>query len=165
MTDDTTNTTNRRASAHHAWRAAGIGDPMLWRRCFPGRADQIPAARGLVRLLLEDTPRADDAELVTTELATNALLHSRSGLPDSFFTVELLRCPHAVRITVYDLGGRRTPAMDSAVTPATFAEHGRGLQVVRRLADRVGVSGDSRIGHAVWALLDFDATAVSVRSA
>ncbi|MEU8178625.1 ATP-binding protein [Microbispora hainanensis] len=132
---------------------SGLGGPMLWRRRFPGREDQVTAARKMVRLLLEDTLRASDAEWITAELAANTLLHSRSGLAGGFFLVEVLRGLHMARITVYDLGGGGAPAVQARKPGQDIGEHGHGLRGVRQLAARAGVRGDATIGHAVWAQL------------
>src|SRR5690606_25630567 len=86
----------------------GVG-PMVWRRVFPGRGDQAALARKMVRVLLEDTPRADDAEWIAAELVSNALLHTRSGAPGGHFLVEVARGLHAARVMVYDLGGSGIP--------------------------------------------------------
>ena len=124
---------------------------MVWRRRFPGRADQIASARGLVRQLLADTACADDAAWVTGELSTNAVVHSRSGGVGGFVLVEVTRCPHVARVAVYDLGGGGTPRVREP--GAQTRECGYGLYGVRLLSVRSGVSGDSANGHVVWAQL------------
>ena len=94
---------------------------LIWRRVFPGTLDQAPRAREFVRLLLADAPRADDAELIVSELVGNALRHSRSGEPGGWFVVEVMSHPlpgaenpgpdtaAAVLLTVYDCGGAGVP--------------------------------------------------------
>ncbi|MEV0238053.1 ATP-binding protein [Nonomuraea sp. NPDC050786] len=131
---------------------------MGWRRVFPGRGDQAAPARRLVKLLLEDTSRADDAEWVAAELISNALRHSRSGLAGGFFVVEVTRTAHSARVTVYDLGGGAIPDYEQADAAARQCqpgqnEDGYGLAGVARLAAEVGVSGSPIKGHAVWAEL------------
>ncbi|MET7338981.1 ATP-binding protein [Nonomuraea sp. NPDC005650] len=131
---------------------------MCWRRVFPGRGDQAAPARRLARILLEDTSRGDDAEWVAAELISNALRHSRSGLPGGFFMVEVTRTPHSARVTVYDLGGGAVLDYDRADAAARHSEPGQqeggyGLASVARLTADVGVSGNPRNGHAVWAEL------------
>ncbi|WP_336215056.1 ATP-binding protein [Nonomuraea sp. LPB2021202275-12-8] len=129
---------------------------MAWRRAFAGRGDQVAPARHLVHQLLSDTACADDAAWVVTELISNALRHTRSGVVRGFFVVEVLRGLHSVRVVVYDLGGRSVPDFDRAQEAArravpTQAEDGRGLAGVAELAVRVGIAGDAITGHAVWA--------------
>ncbi len=138
-------------------RWSGLGGPMLWRRSFPGRGDQAAPARKMVRCLLEDTPRAEDAEWVTAELTSNAIIHTRSGLPGGFFTVEVTRGLHMAQITVYDLGGGSTPTLGVRRPGEVIGEHGHGLRGVRRLAVQAGVTGDAVTGHAVWAQLMLNA--------
>ncbi|WP_228011552.1 ATP-binding protein [Nonomuraea phyllanthi] len=131
---------------------------MCWRRVFPGRGDQAAPARRLVKLLLEDTSRGDDAEWVAAELISNALRHSRSGLPGGFFLVEVTRTARYARVTVYDLGGGAVPDYEQAAAVARHLQPGQreggyGLVGVARLAADVGVSGSPVHGHAVWAEL------------
>ena len=52
---------------------------LTWRRTFLGRPDQAPRARQFVRFLLDDSPCREDAELVVSELVSNALRHTASG--------------------------------------------------------------------------------------
>lgn len=138
-------------------------EDLIWRRTFPGNLEQAPQARRFVRFLLADTPFTDDAELIASELAGNALAHSRSGAPDGWFTVEVtlnstardkIAAPavHAL-ITVYDNGGRGTPTFLQHDQPAEDEEHGRGLATVAALASRVGFQGTPATGHRVWAYL------------
>ncbi|MGN9779811.1 ATP-binding protein [Nonomuraea sp. ZG12] len=129
---------------------------MAWRRAFAGRGDQVAPARHLVHQLLSDTACADDAAWVVTELISNALRHTRSGVVRGFFVVEVLRGLHSVRVVVYDLGGRSVPDFTRAQEAArravpAQAEDGRGLAGVAELAVGVGVAGDVITGHAVWA--------------
>lgn len=61
-----------------------------WQDCtrtFPGDAQQISAARALVADFLDGYTAADDAVLLISELCTNAVAHSASGLPGGTFTV------------------------------------------------------------------------------
>jgi serine/threonine-protein kinase RsbW len=111
---------------------------------FPGRADQIGRARREVARYLADCPVGSDALIVLSELATNAVLHSRSK--HDFFTVhaELTDC-HA-RLVVEDAGGTWEPPTSAGT------ESGRGLQIVAALADAWGIDGDAS-GRFVWSRL------------
>ncbi|MDH2429713.1 ATP-binding protein [Sphaerisporangium sp. TRM90804] len=138
---------------------------LIWRRAFPGRADQASEARRFVRFLLGSTLFADDAELIVGELAGNAIRHTRSGPPDGRFTVEItltsarhepLTTPATavnVLITVYDLGGGGTPLSTVPDRRDSCEESGRGLAIVTALADRTGHQGTPTTGHSVWAYL------------
>jgi len=46
---------------------------------FHGRADQVRRVRAAVARYLDGCPAADDAVLVVSEIAANAVLHSQSG--------------------------------------------------------------------------------------
>ncbi len=112
---------------------------------FYGRPDQVSRARREVARYLGGCPAADDAALVVSELATNAVLHSRSR--HGVFTVhsELFRT-HA-QIEVCDAGGTWEPG-------DTSTDGGRGLGIVAALAAEWGVDGDAR-GRTVWARLQW----------
>ena len=111
---------------------------------FPGRADQIGRARREVARYLADCPVASDALIVLSELATNAVLHSRSK--HDFFTVHAELTDGHARLVVEDAGGTWEPP-----GPAE-TDGGRGLQIVAALADAWGIDGDAS-GRVVWARL------------
>ncbi|MGW4646748.1 ATP-binding protein [Kitasatospora sp. NPDC004289] len=82
---------------------------------------------------------ADTAELLTSELVTNALLHTERGaVLDAVLSPE-----HRLRIEVQD-GTTRLPGRRIASETATS---GRGLQLVEALADDWGVQlrGDGKV--------------------
>jgi len=136
---------------------------LVWARSFSGTPDQVAQARRLVRFLLTDTPCADDAELIVSELAGNALRHSRSGDAGGSFTVEVVLgrasfMRHGgeatgILITVHDQGGNGVPWFRGEHPPDTNEENGRGLATVAALATRVGYQGGPTVGHRVWAYL------------
>ena len=96
-------------------------------------------------------PVADDVILCVSELATNAAVHSDSRRSGGTFTVRTESCPGAdVRIEVEDAGG---PWVSSAPDPT----HGRGLDIVRTLADDWGIT-TTPAGRAVWARITWPAS-------
>jgi anti-sigma regulatory factor (Ser/Thr protein kinase) len=90
----------------------------------------------------------DDASVVVSELATNAIRHA-----DSPFRVTATRVEHAsgrmVRLAVEDLSVGR-PALNEAETEQVG---GRGVHLVAQLAARWGVDGHTA-GKTVWAEFD-----------
>ncbi|NBM20194.1 ATP-binding protein [Streptomyces sp. GC420] len=110
-----------------------------------GRAD-LPAV-GEVRRALRELMRPwgrpaqrDVAELLTSELVTNALVHTdREALVT--VSVNTLR----LRVEVRDFVAQR-PKPRAAPAEAT---HGRGLALVQSLADAWGVRAHG-VGKAVW---------------
>lgn len=77
-------------------------------RAFPGCPDQISRVREFVRLVLGPVPVAEEAVLLASELATNAVLHTASGNGGTF-EVAVRRTPSAVRIDVRDAGSHQAP--------------------------------------------------------
>jgi anti-sigma regulatory factor (Ser/Thr protein kinase) len=119
------------------------------RRVFPGRPEQVACARRFISQVLTRCPAAADAVLLTSELVTNTLQHTRTGNGGDF---EVIACHSrgAIRITITDDGSGAAPAPASHSTLATC---GRGLALVGALSARWGQLGDER-GRAVWFELD-----------
>jgi hypothetical protein len=102
-----------------------------------------PQARRLARAALEaEHPElVDDAELVVSELVTNAALHGEPPI-----TVRILTGP-TVRVEVED-AARHLPVVMPAELDATT---GRGLALVAAVGARWGVQGVPPGGKKVWA--------------
>ncbi|WP_049568211.1 ATP-binding protein [Nocardiopsis sp. SBT366] len=116
---------------------------------FPGQVDEIARVRAFVRALLQDHPTAEDAVLVASELATNALRHSRSSSDGGMFVVRVNDHGDRVRIAVVDYGSN-SDWNGQTTDPETWTEHGRGLVLVNALAKQWGVSPEP-VGTCVWA--------------
>jgi anti-sigma regulatory factor (Ser/Thr protein kinase) len=102
------------------------------------------AARNFVRELADDVAgeRLDDVLVLTSELATNAVLHARTPLEVGIVTTD-----DVVLICVAD-GHADDPSLP---TPSDSRESGRGIMLVRALADDWGVLPDvERGGKVVW---------------
>ena len=150
------------ATADHAVSAqikrprARRADP-LQQRTFPGRPDQAGEARRFLAKVLAQCPAGcpaseaggscqatDDAVLCLSELAANAAIHSYSARPGGHFTVRVgIGDAGRLRVEVTDEGGQwnwRDP----------HDLHGRGLEILRTLADDWGRSGDGDSGWTVW---------------
>jgi hypothetical protein len=124
---------------------AGTGPSSRWTEHmhFPPELESCARARLFVRSTLRRRGRSgdavEDAALVTSELATNAVVHARSG-----FSVEVGVDGEALRVTVSD-----TAPVPSA---AWTVQPRHGLSLVDALSDRWGVSA-TREGKAVRAEL------------
>lgn len=88
-------------------------------------------------------PEATDvAELLLSELVTNALIHTRHGA-----VVTVTAAPARVRVEVRDFVAERHP--EPYVPNADDGTHGRGLVLVDSLADSWGVTAQA-LGKVVW---------------
>lgn len=127
------------------------GGPQLRRRL--GRADlrAVPEARRALRDLLTHwgrPGRSEIAELLTSELVTNALIHTDR---DAVLTATVSQ--RGLRVEVRDFVGRRPRPREPEAGEDT---HGRGLILVESLADAWGVRAHG-VGKAVWFELDAEA--------
>jgi anti-sigma regulatory factor (Ser/Thr protein kinase) len=101
--------------------------------------------RQWLRSLLPDCAALEDVLTVASELAANAVCHTRTGR-GGWFAVEITWVPELVRVAVADLGGISIPALREDPDGV----HGRGLILTRALSTRTGVLGDHN-GRKVWA--------------
>jgi anti-sigma regulatory factor (Ser/Thr protein kinase) len=120
------------------------------------RAPHEPASVGKVRrevvndLQTRDLPEqlVDEAEMVASELLTNAVRHARP-LSDGTIRVRWKIRGDVVEVEVTDGGGQSVPRP----APRTvWLSSGRGLRIVRSIAHEWGVTED-RTGNVVWATL------------
>jgi serine/threonine-protein kinase RsbW len=114
---------------------------------YPAEPRQVGLARSALAGWLDGCPQADEAVLVASEFATNAVLHSASRHGGAFTLRAGVR-QDRVRIEVADAGGpwRDGPRDDSRP---------HGLDVVTAIAGQGnwGMDGDAR-GRIAWATLD-----------
>jgi anti-sigma regulatory factor (Ser/Thr protein kinase) len=131
-----------------------IADPVLltyWavvgRLTLPGRPEHVRDARGFVaRLMDHHRTDADIALLLTSEVVTNAITHSRSGLPGGQLELVVAWRHASLLFSVIDQGS------DTGLPKAGNAqggESGNGLLLVDRLADDWGYATRPG-GTAVW---------------
>ena len=136
-------------------QARGIettADPITeYQQTYPGWADQVRQVRRHLAEHLGKCPAADDALVVLSEFATNAILHSRSR--GGHFTIRVALSRDSVRLECQDAGGawrgRHSRQQDHDDRP-------HGLDVVEALTGGpagwgVQVTGDG--GRIVWATL------------
>jgi len=111
------------------------------------RRQAVQATRSLVRSTLTSwqlpSSVAEDVVLVVSELVTNALVHGKAP-------VELHIRATAAEVVVQVLDG--ATSLPRQLRPTADDEHGRGLQIVARLADRWGTRATSN-GKAVWCII------------
>jgi anti-sigma regulatory factor (Ser/Thr protein kinase) len=121
-------------------------------RDFPAESRSVGAAREFVAAaivrLVPDAKNGDDAELIVSELVTNAV---RAGARR--VRVEVRPHGEQVRIGVSDdAGGWPVPQR-----PSPEAVSGRGLLLVSAVSDRWGVE-TVPLGKQVWAALRVSAS-------
>ncbi|MDW4908383.1 ATP-binding protein [Streptomyces sp. ADMS] len=116
----------------------------LRRRLGCSNLREVPEARRALRELLRHWGRpgcSEIAELLTSELVTNALVHTDR---DAVLTATV--SPRGLRVEVRDFVGRRPRLRAPSTGDGT---HGRGLVLVESLADAWGVRSHG-VGKAVW---------------
>jgi anti-sigma regulatory factor (Ser/Thr protein kinase) len=114
---------------------------------LPGQARNVAEARAFVaKTLGPQHPCCDTAVLLCSELVTNAVVHSTSGLPGGTVTIVVLRLTGAVRVEVIDHG---STASTPVVKGEVLAPDGHGLFLVDQLADSWGYVLD-QVGTTVW---------------
>jgi anti-sigma regulatory factor (Ser/Thr protein kinase) len=131
--------------------AQGPSATQLSRRL--GRSDlgAVPETRKALRELLRHwgrPGRSEVAELLTSELVTNALVHTDR---DAVLTATV--GPRGLRVEVRDFVARVPRLYLPGCEPSGDGTHGRGLLLVQSLADAWGVRTHG-VGKAVWFELD-----------
>ena len=125
-------------------------EAITFERDYPGTINQPQHVRADLAKIASECPAADGVILLASELATNAILHSRSGRPDRVFTVRATLYPgDYVWVEVIDQGGAWTAdALDD--------DHGRGLAIVAAVAGEGnwGIDGDAAC-RVAWFRLDW----------
>lgn len=111
--------------------------PVSVRRARDFIADALSALDGDVR---------NRAVLITSELATNAIRHAHSP-----FKVTVALSGEGVKVSVTDSSG----VVPVPRNPSPTDAHGRGLMILRALADRWGIDTEPGI-TTVWFALTLD---------
>jgi anti-sigma regulatory factor (Ser/Thr protein kinase) len=111
-------------------------------RAYPNEPASVTRARRFVVDALRGGPPdvVDTAELLVSELATNALRHGGSG-----FAVTVSTTATQVLVEVTDNG----PGLPRKRNPAPLESSGRGLQIVEAIADEWEVSPRQPTGKTV----------------
>ncbi len=123
------------------------GAAVLGSLTIPGRPQHVREARGFVaKALGELHPGLDNAVLLTSELVTNAVMHSSSRCDGGTITVLVVEFDGGVRIEVSDAGSELSAPV---VRGDIYASDGHGLFLVQTLADQWGYRRDGG-GTTVW---------------
>jgi anti-sigma regulatory factor (Ser/Thr protein kinase) len=111
----------------------------------------VPCARYHCRQVLWEwhlTGLAHSAELLVSELVTNAITASRSAGSDFPVRLWLLSDAAQVLIVVWDA----SPHLPARAVASPEAEAGRGLLLVEMISDQWGTCATPPCGKTVWAL-------------
>lgn len=119
---------------------------LRWSRRFPGTPEQVARTRHWLQELLPPCQARSDLLTIASELAANAVRHTRSQLPGGTFGMNVSWSPDIVRLVVGDQGAPTPPA----VVPDSDGTGGLGLLVVSKMALQWGVAGGAG-GRNVWA--------------
>ncbi|GAB3494169.1 ATP-binding protein [Nocardiopsis coralliicola] len=136
--------------------AAGATDHTVW-SCV-GNLTAVRSIRARVRDVLERAygpgGAVDDAELAASELATNALLHSRSGQVGGVMTLFIRTDPGAARVAVADQGEKHADAhsTDGSLREAD-GDYGRGKLIIESCTSRSGEYVTDTT-HVAWFEID-----------
>jgi anti-sigma regulatory factor (Ser/Thr protein kinase) len=123
------------------------GAAVLGSLTIPGRPEHVREARAFVaKALGELHPGLDHAVLLTSELVTNAVTHSRSRGDGGSVTVLIVESGGGVRIEIADEGSELSSPV---VRGDVYASDGHGLYLVQTLADQWGYLRDDN-GTTVW---------------
>jgi anti-sigma regulatory factor (Ser/Thr protein kinase) len=139
--------TAARASEPAELLAVMAGGAVLGTLTVPGRPEHVREARAFAAKALGDLhPALDNVVLLTSELVTNAITHSRSHRRGGAVHVVITESEAGVRVEVCDHGSELSaPVVRSEV----FASDGHGLFLVQSLADQWGYVRDYN-GTTVW---------------
>lgn len=127
--------------------AVMVGAAVLGSLTIPGRPEHVREARAFIaKVLGELHPSLDTAVLLTSELVTNAVMHSSSRCPGGSVSILIMESAGGVRIEVADEGSELSSPV---VRGDVYASDGHGLFLVQTLADQWGYLRDDD-GTTVW---------------
>jgi anti-sigma regulatory factor (Ser/Thr protein kinase) len=132
----------RRPRAGSSPRASVLGSLTI-----EGHPSQVAAARAFVARTLATSHvkvDSDAATLLTSEIVTNAIQHTKSGV-DGSVTIVVIAVPRGVLVEVIDDGSAGVPIVKGDL----YAAEGHGLFLVQQLAAQWGYLRDPA-GTTVW---------------
>ncbi len=115
---------------------------------IPGRREQVGLARAFVARALATSQvdaDADAATLLTSEIVTNAIQHTRSGADGGTVTIVVIGVSRGILVEIVDDGGTGAPVVKGDL----YAAEGHGLFLVEHLASQWGYQRDEA-GTTVW---------------
>src|SRR6266568_2946409 len=115
---------------------------------IPGRPEQVATARAFVARTLSSHQvgaDSDAATLLTSEIVTNAVQHTKSGVDGGTVTIVVIGVAHGVLVEIIDDGSAGTPVVKGDL----YAAEGHGLFLVQHLAAQWGYLRDPA-GTTVW---------------
>ncbi|GIH79725.1 ATP-binding protein [Planobispora longispora] len=133
----------------------GVEAEILGEACLAFEPASTAKARACVREWIGADHRAyENVRLATSELVTNAAVHTGRGSTGDLIVLTLTRVQNLLFLEVTDPGGESSwPRVFDAVPDD--AECGRGLAIVRELSQgRWGVRDRGILGRTVWCALD-----------
>jgi hypothetical protein len=118
----------------------------VFERAYLGTLEQVRQVCADMTAITDGHALSDDLVLITSELATNAIVHSRSGRPAGSFTV---------RVTIYPDDYAWVEVVDQGGEWAS-QERRHGLTALASIAGEGnwGVDGDEAC-HVAWFRLDW----------
>ena len=128
--------------------AGGARATVLGSLTIPGRPERVSAARTFVAQTLSshlvDTD-CDAATLLTSEIVTNAIQHTRSGAEGGTVTIVVIGISRGILVEIIDDGAAGAPVVKGDL----YAAEGHGLFLVEHLASEWGYQRDEA-GTTVW---------------
>jgi len=123
---------------------------------IPGRPEEVSGARAFVARTLSAAGKAptidvETATLLTSELVTNAILHTASGAPGGTVTIVVVDVTDGALIEVIDDGSPGAPV----VKDDPLTADGHGLYLVQQMTAQWGYLRDLA-GTTVWFHLPSD---------
>ncbi|GAB3204703.1 ATP-binding protein [Marinactinospora thermotolerans] len=123
-----------------------------------GNLTAVRSIRARVRDFLSRTghagPILDDAELAVSELATNALLHSRSGRIGGVMTLYIRVGADRVRVAIADQGAKDADDGEGRVVSRQGeGDYGRGKLIIDSCTSRSGEYW-TEATHVAWFEID-----------
>lgn len=119
---------------------------------LPAVNKSVPEVRRLNRAATEgfsDDAR-NEAEMLTSELVTNAIKHGSASDGSSSFSITMTLLGYVLRVEVVDEGLGDEPTLSHAPSTGTLAEGGWGLQLLSMFGAIWGHEKTADGGRLVW---------------